>query len=861
METRVEILKDGTWQKLTLGRNRNIKYNALINRIGKVDSREIGHTNTFSIPSVHNNIKVLGLNIFNPIKLTQALNSKYSAKYYVEDKILQIGFVVINNTTDGNININFIDESLEITEKWGSTTYQELLKDKILPIPQDYKNAIEELETYVLDKTILAPALSEVGTRGYNLALFPNNLNIIGEKFQINIDEVRPDDVFNPYQCRPIFNAKSLFDIGTTAYGYTPIFDDSVDWSVVDRTYIVNSGLNKSAKGDNGIVSVTYSSIASNTPYFNRYDNFLDIWQTKTVFKYRADNAVVPISLDNWVDPPTLMSAPVYTNFGTLIFPPGPWKDKSAYTNFGTLIFPPGPWKDKSANSIFRPNEDSLTVGTLHFTANCAMVVPSGFNNTVIIKGVWKSASASGSPIVQDMNPFGSTVPEITINDGNDPAFSNVDVIVDKALFVNTPAGAGDFVGIIVSVEGSFLPNSSQVNLGTMQVTETYLPAGVIAYDEQGQFLPENIDMTYAAPTKTIKSLLSAIMHKEGILMNIDNYNREVRFFSYGKYYTQRDSGNFYDWSKYLQRYSPFKYNTDYGNNYAVKNRIGLSSPYPGNTSDIILDNQGSNTKYKDFTTNYVKVFKDITNVVKINNTNTPYFEFTHPGLGLVEYVGNLGTLEQQRFDKTSQGNFSGLPEIANVNYAIIPEGVREWYELVDGSIRATVEFLLPTEVIRTLDLSKPVYIEELNGFYIIEEVAEYVDSTTPVNVKLIKLVEDSDAIPEGDAGNGGSSSTGPVTAVITGSDEVQLSFILGLFALFGGQDSTGNIDNYTWSLISQPAGSNVTTSNIPGFETLFGVNGLVADNDINVGDFTVQLTVNNSTHSDTTTFTVTVTQ
>ena len=63
-----------------------------INKIGKVDKREISHSNTFSIPYIFHNTDALGLNIFNVHKLAVSLNQKYAAKYYKEGILLQTRF-------------------------------------------------------------------------------------------------------------------------------------------------------------------------------------------------------------------------------------------------------------------------------------------------------------------------------------------------------------------------------------------------------------------------------------------------------------------------------------------------------------------------------------------------------------------------------------------------------------------------------------------------------------------------------------------------------------------------------------------------------------------------------------------------
>lgn len=114
--TRIEILKGNVWKKLRVRDSRSIKYNALINKIGNTDSREISHTNTFSLPRVFENTDALGINVFSPKELALALNSKFVARYYIEDKLIQVGFLIINNTSRGSINVNFIDGALDITE-------------------------------------------------------------------------------------------------------------------------------------------------------------------------------------------------------------------------------------------------------------------------------------------------------------------------------------------------------------------------------------------------------------------------------------------------------------------------------------------------------------------------------------------------------------------------------------------------------------------------------------------------------------------------------------------------------------------------------------------------------------------------
>lgn len=713
MDTRIEIYKDQVWQRLRLKQGAAIKYNAVINKVGKVATREISHTNTFTLPHVHDNLQVLGLNVFNPEELALAMNTKYIAKYYVEDKLLKKGFLVINNTNNGQIKVNFIEESLSLTSLWGSITFQELLQDEVREFPADYAASIEELRDYDLDKTAVLTPLTEVGTRGYNLCLFPNNLNSIGDKFQIDQNDERVIDTFNPYQSRPIWNAKAVFDLATEAFGYTADYDDSVDWDKVAETYIVNDKGDQSKKGENGIQTTTYQTIAQNQPYYVQFDGLVASFQTKTLMNFATANSLKPNNIPGWVDPPGL--------------------EVNNQINPNT----PGPWM--SENSVFVPNTTAGNVGNIHFIADHGQAVITSYQYDIY--NVWSNVTAGGDVVIERISIDSegvNTVPsEFTVG-----TTYQIDLTINKSYYdQNIPTGGDELIGIMVSFTNNF--GSANGGLYNMIVQEEWLPEGVVAFDDFGQFLPDDADLTFNAPRDSIKKLLSNLMHKEGILMDINDDTKVVKFFNYGEYEEQKINGNFSDWSKYLLKYSGFIHNTDYGTNYAKLNKIGLSDPFIGNTYNLVLENQGEDSKYKDVATDYVSAFKDVSNVKQINNTS-PYFEYTNLGIGLVEFTGiNTVTLTQTRADNSTQGTFNELAHVANVNYATIPDGVKLWYTLVDQAIRVDAKFLIPVDIMKSLDMSEPIYVEELGGFYIIEEIKEYVNGSIPVSIKLIKLLDD----------------------------------------------------------------------------------------------------------------------
>jgi hypothetical protein len=715
MRNRIDIFRDGVWYSLRLKERHTIKYNAVINKVGSVTNREISHSNTFSIPNITENQKALGLNVFNASQLAAALNSKYIARYYVGDKIIKEGFIVINNS-DNEIKLNFLDGALGIVDKWKSTTFKELLTSSTIDRPADYQTAIDEMSTY--DMTIVTPFphLSEVGTRGHNLALFPNTLNQVGDNFQKRFNGLRQDDVFIPKQSRPVFNNKSVFDLASESFGYTPTYDPSIDWDKMELKFFSGNKPNEGSEPEDVSQTIVYPTVASTVPYVFTYRPnaivTLADWKSKTLFKFSGDRAIT----GNFLQGATVTDL-------NLIEPS---------IDTGNLLQSINTSRLYGETSIFQPDLSGGNVGTLVFDMS--------LNNTSNVSveyrpfGIWETTSSSTDYVV-------AAVPL----DGSAPAGA---VQVNKNFLDTPPASAsGVFKGILLQVvytRDSFNGSSSSVNfqLDNMRLTETAIPSGEIVFGEFDEYPNAIVDLTHAATDKTVKDLLSSLMHQAGVLMNIDSNNKTIKFFSYGHYQTQKESGNVYNWSDYYLKGQIPKRNTDYGKNFGKLNRIGLKNAYSGNTFDRALNNYSDDSKYKTFSKDEVKEFKDVKSVKSIGNTNSPYFEFEVDGMAMVELIGEIDGLTQKSPSGGSQGTLNDLSHVANVSYYSLPYGVAEWYNLVDRALRVVSKFLLPVNVIKTLDITKPVYVNDLGGYYIIEQISEYVDSKTAVNIKLIRLVD-----------------------------------------------------------------------------------------------------------------------
>ncbi len=722
MRNRIEVLKGAEWVELYLGEEKSIKYNAVANRIGSISKREISHTNTFSLPYVHQNIQALNINVFSPTILAKSFNTKYLAKYYVKDTLLQEGYLIINNTDGNTINVNFIDSSLGIIDKWASMSFLELLSSETIPIPEPYKSSLLEMRTYDMSKiAVLTPLTNMVG-RNYPIAKFPNNLNAIGDKFQRLAEGlgVRQVETFNPYQSRPIFNTKALFDIAIESFGYTPYYDDSIDWEKLEQTYVIEKGLSQSEKGNIETTTTVYPSIDSNTAY--SYANLVPGYISVNFTYPNEVNALYP----NQVLPSLIK-----------------WEDFIDYGG-GSTYSEIKNWRDLD-RCLLKPSQNNFTTGSMIWEFNTINepVLFLGANDSVSVGATaWyenTSPGYEGFPIAQDIKGSGVVTQK---------SFGwNVVITVPKSQLgirpVDTPISvAGEFLGVTFTSTVEYLgSDKNNVVIRDLKYTEVVPAKGLVVYDINDQYDSEVVNLIHAAPSSIpIKEVLSAIMEKEGILISFNNRQKTIKLFSYSSYITRRNEGNYSDWSDYLLRYDAPNFNTDYGNEYAIINDLGLSSPYKGNTYKLILSNQITGSKYQPYVQKYNSKLKDIENVKLIANPITPYFEYTNKGLGLVEVGNNLGQLIQISADGIPQGNFTGLCSVLNVNYADIPDGVVSWFSLIDRAVRCSSKFLLPLNVIKELKLEEPIYINDLGGFYIIEEVEEYIDAQTPVNVKLIKL-------------------------------------------------------------------------------------------------------------------------
>ena len=696
MSVRMEILRQDTWYDLLLNNNTSIKYNALINRIGSIDTREISHTNTFSIPYCQQNILAFGINIYNPEDLSRTLNTKFVANYYIDETLIQTGYLVINNTNNGTINLNFIDEALSIIDKWNSTTYYELLNSDLMngnDVYSDYIFSIREAKGFKIPTTSLIEQFNSFSST-YPLLSFPNNLNTIGDNFQKDDNQRLGSKYFNSYQSRPVFNAMAFLDISCKAYGYSLSLPSESE-NRLNKTYMVSEGLSDNDFSSNDLVETRYPYV-----YSTNQDDFHITTYPEAIYDEGQ--------------------------FGGGII--GYYGDYYGYFDF----------KFNSTDTTFKLVPIDVDDASVEFSFTYNFRNDNeGINITEVklIATWYDSESSTGTTDVYIDAPWsgGYKVTHRDILATKEDTYSSLAHISAKVYWEADKD---------LDIEATTAFEQYNLYLKYMRFINQSVPTDIVVYDDEGQFLTVDVNLLYAAPKVSLKKLFVGLLQKEGLLININSKNKEISLFTYSKYIENKENNIYSDWSSYFQKHMTPTFNTDYGSDYGQTNQIGLKDPYRGNSNYISLSHNNDFSKYEESVDNLVDTFKDVEQVVDVDNDGLSWFEYTNTGLGLVVQGEPLSGLLQKRNGIATTFAIYSLPSFENVNYNNIPTGISEWYQLVDKSLRVTASFILPVRVIKELDLRIPIYIEDLGGFFIIEEIEEYQNAQSITSVKLMKLID-----------------------------------------------------------------------------------------------------------------------
>jgi len=702
------IKKNTSWIALETFDRESVKYNAVVNRIGNPYSREIKHSNTLSLPYTSYNIAALELNRFNHTSLSNQLNKKWECKVLIDDDSILKGYLVINNTDGGQINVNYIDGALALIDLWKKDNLYNLFNTSELysNLPITYQSVVDEMTSYNITSGDLA-RLSTISGKTYPLSLFPNTLNSIGDKFnKLDTDERVPPDRINPWQTRPLLNVKAFLDSICYAYGYMPIYEKEVDINDLSVSYIVSDKGKNNNEAKNSLLQFTSDTNASSNPYGTSFSTPPPTNYCYNVMEFVGIGPYFrPIDIPNWGKP-----ADMYPDYSYRLRTCG-----------------------------YMPDVSKGYVGTINIHGNLAIVSPYGaalepLNARVSVFAAYENVTPGGNVVFKTL----TTDPDLSVY----AEITSIDCEVDKAEMEIPPAGGGTFLGIFVDVKSKGGINAFDQQLLDSYIVETYInpAAEEIVYNENDEyFINTTVNLTSEFPKNSISTLLVGILSQQGLLCDIDEKNKEVVFFTYGTYSRKIAVGDFYDWSNHLVSERLAVYDTDFGLNYGKINRIGLKEPYRGNSYDRVLTTGGIESKLDSLVEYYSKEFKDISAVQSVNFLGShPYFEYKNLGLGLVNSEYDINGLIPTRANGT-EGSSNNYAHVQNINYLSLPRGIEEWYNLIDIGLRVKVQFTIPESTIKTLDIKKPVYVNDLLGFCIIEEVKEYINSTVPVDLYLLR--------------------------------------------------------------------------------------------------------------------------
>lgn len=796
-ETRVEIKReeDGNWVQIVL-RPQPIKYNLVANRIGTLNQRRIFHSDTFSLPYVEENISALGINVFSPKLLAQALNRKYRARYYVNNKLLQQGWLVVNNTITGDINVNFIDEALEIVDQWGVVTFKDLLLN-LVESPNKYTTSnispsvlslIQDMSRWNMERNQPVAAVQKVQFENddptidgneFWFARFPVMMNTIGSQWQISqaagYENKRPLNTFNPFQSRPIFSVLGFLYLIAEAWGYKLKVDQSVNYQELRDSYLSEKG----ATGGNHSVSAYVISetdtIKTNVThsYYKQVDKIgdnADYGKYEFFFEYPVRQVI-----DINPSPPPLFNVIQQVTYDAST---GVKTGVGGYQNATFNSHPPGRlqhrYGSEANQSIFNnrwvvakiEGNQSSWDGELKWTGRAITKVPNNRFN-------WDEFEVKAIGIKKSDNSIYEIPMTHTVNfptSLSHPSSRNFEIVANKLELRDIwDESQYTFYGvelrIVILHEDNYF--KSIPYLTDLHFTEANLPKGNINIDKYGQIEDGVANLNALAPDILIKDLLADVLQQQGLLLTFEKDSNGIqnimKIFSYGLYSIRSRAAqanipdSHYDWSSYHQKYVAPLFNTDYGSSYGETNRISLKNPFNKENFRVRslgtqLLSKGQRTKFLPLVENQPKILTDVTAIDIIGDTVT-YEEVTTEDKSLVYCDYNVAnTLTKGQVwveDATPTVSVSEIAVAQIIPYTgtssggvslIAPTGVEEWYDVVEQSIKCEATFLLPIYVVQNFDISKPIFVEALGGFYLVEEIPEYIDDVTPIRVKLIKV-------------------------------------------------------------------------------------------------------------------------
>lgn len=684
----LEINKDGYWVALDSS-GVPVYYNFISGIDGNIATRGISYSNTVSLPFTKHNKFMLGINTYDDSVISEKLNNKI--EYRLTNNMIESsrGYLIINNLI-GSINVNLYPEEVELFDQWGNTSLRSLLADPGLA-PSQYLDELDEAKNYYVPDLYTAMKIfyNVASPINHPLLAFPNTLNAIGEKFNVNTDGSKGLNALNTFQSRPAWNAKAILDLACYKFGYTPEYSTNVSLMDIKSLYVVSEGKQRKSIPDQ-LEGVNYLTMTTPVSSYITYPSGGVYWYPQTLVQ--SPNGIAPNTLQSW----------------SLVAPPG-WD--TGYEALKCII----PVNDDSFTNTVEFRVLSLTFGFSYISSQ--------------VYAIWIDSVG---------NAYTSLLQEDTHTS------SDVTVTVDKALINVDKPVAGEFVGLMCLFGGSgvdvgaSLPSQVIMSSYSSAIDRFYYFDGIV-YDDHGQYIKGTFDLTDEATDKKISEIISSILKLYGIFIRFKG--KVAKFYSVNDIIDDINSKDYQDLTDY--------YVGTLGKSVLQSDTIGqttnvqLESAYRGNTYKYQVSVNPETSRLK-ANVQFKIPMLDVSNALVTPNTSgtspKSYIEFTNLGVGFVQAVGVVFNLRQTKVDEGLGSTLGPVHNLANFNFNDIPLTLKSLLDTTAHGLKVSVLMRIPPKVMSELDTSKPVYIEQLMSSFIIDKVKEYSDGDTIVTLELIKI-------------------------------------------------------------------------------------------------------------------------
>lgn len=267
-----------------------------------------------------------------------------------------------------------------------------------------------------------------------------------------------------------------------------------------------------------------------------------------------------------------------------------------------------------------------------------------------------------------------------------------------------------------------------------------------------GSFLP-------FLPEMSCYDYFMGLCTMNGILVSGDSTDKKINFTSYKHIKDKKLVGNYVNWSKYLV--SVESSDSDFGSEFFNSSIQQNSNAMKSNkrmfdlnsdlyeSKGVVLESEFSDAISYKTEINFPNLITDGTAIVYKTDNRLPsetYYsrhlqkEVEESAITSPDDINQPGQIGDFHVNWFKDYNYNYLDEVYDINLNPTAGHFKDYIDIVNNSSKIKTEMILPIRVIKELDLFKPVFIEELHAYFIIESITDWVDGSTPCEVNLLKI-------------------------------------------------------------------------------------------------------------------------